>query len=299
MTVLDRTATRSRADIGAAYAWCRDYARSRATNFYYAFSVLPRHKRNAIYAAYAFSGLVDDVADELTDAAEAKSRLAAARASLAAACDGRAEEPVYVALADAIAHFSIPTAYFEELLEGVAMDVEGRRYQTWEELRLYCHRVASTVGLICTSIFSPREQEAARTYAVDLGIALQLVNIMRDVAEDAARGRVYFARSDLTACGLCEDDILACRKDERFVGLMQRYSDRARFHFLSGRRLLPLLDRRSRMCVNVLQGVYAELLARMELRNYDVFGERVRLRGREKLGLITRLCLQAALGGGE
>lgn len=278
-----------------AYAWCKEYTKERAKNFYYAFAILPEAKRNAIYAAYAFSGYVDDIADELTDRAEQEQRMAEARARLRACYAGEREGPLFTALGGAVDAFAIPMDFFEELVNGVEMDFTVNRYATWDELYQYCYRVASMVGLICTSVFGTKEHPQAREFATDMGIALQIVNIMRDVREDAERGRVYFPADDLSAHGLTADDILACRYDDRFVAMMRAQGQRAHGYFRSGRRLLPLLDVRSRMCVNVLQGVYAEILRRIEQREYDVLSDRVGLSGREKLTAIGKLWLQAAL----
>ena len=151
------------------------------------------------------------------------------------------------------------------------------------------------VGLICTSVFGTEGHERAREFAIDLGIALQIVNIMRDVREDAERGRVYFAAEELAEFGLTAEDILVCRYDARFRALMHKHAQRAHGYFRSGRRLLPLLDTRSRMCVNVMQGVYAELLHRMEKNDYDVLTERISLSTPAKLALIGKLWGQAAL----
>jgi len=289
--ILDRT----QVPLGDAYAWCKEYTKERAKNFYYAFAILPETKRNAIYAAYAFSGYVDDIADELTDRVEQARQLAEARARLGACYAGEREGPLFTALRGALDAFAIPREFFEELVNGVEMDFTISRYPTWDDLYRYCYRVASMVGLICTSVFGTKPDPHARDYAIEMGIALQIVNIMRDVREDAERGRVYFAAEDLAAHGLTADDILACRYDDRFAALMARYGARAHEYFGRGARLLPLLDLRSRMCVNVLQGVYAEILGRIESRHYDVLGERVSLSGREKMTAIGRLWVQAAL----
>lgn len=281
--------------IDDAYAWCKQYTKERASNFYYAFAVLPRPKRHAIYAAYAFSGLVDDIADELDNRAEQKRQMSEARARLRACYAGERAGTLFVALGDAIDRYAIPAEFFEELINGVEMDFTINRYATWDELSQYCYRVASMVGLICTSVFGAKADPNAREYAINLGIALQIVNIMRDVREDAERGRVYFAADELTAHGLTADDILACRYDARFAAMMRMQGTRAHEYFARGRRLLPLLDLRSRMCVNVLQGVYAEILRRIEARNYDVLSERVSLSTGEKLRAIGGLWAQAAM----
>ena len=278
-----------------ANAWCKAYTKERAKNFYYAFAILPEDKRNAIYAAYSFSGLVDDIADELDDRREQERQLAEARGHLLACQEGRREGPLYTALGAAFDEFHIPAEFVDELVNGVEMDFTIIRYETWADLYHYCYRVASMVGLICTSVFGTHGHPRARQYAIDMGIGLQIVNIMRDVKEDAARGRVYFPADDMARHGLTADDILAGVNDERFVGLMKQQGVRAHRHFTSGKRLLPLLDLRSRMCVNVLQGVYAEILKRIEKRNYDVISERVSLSTPAKLAAIGKLWAGAAL----
>lgn len=278
-----------------AQAWCKAYTKERAKNFYYAFAILPRDKRNAIYSAYAFSGLVDDIADELNDRDEQVRQLADARAKLHACRDGDREGELFTALGWTFDTFDVPIDFFEELVNGVEMDFTINRYATWDELYQYCYRVASMVGLICTSVFGTKGQPRAREYAIEMGIGLQIVNIMRDVKEDAARGRVYFPAEDLARFGLTAGDILACRYDERFAALMRFEGRRAHEYFRKGKRLLPLLDLRSRMCVNVLQGVYAELLRRIEKRNYDVMTGRVSMSTPAKLATIGKLWVQAAM----
>ena len=277
-----------------AYAWCRTFTKARASNFYYAFSILPRRKRNAIYAAYAFSGYVDDIADELTDRSRQEEEIARARERLEACYEGVRQGPLFIALGDAVDRFGTPREHFEELVNGVEMDFTIDRYETWEDLQQYCRRVASMVGHICVSIFGAKPHPRAAEFAASMGLGLQIVNIMRDVKEDAARGRVYFPGDELEAHGLTPDDILACRYDHRFVSLMAAQGQRAHHYFRLGRGLLPLLDVRSRMCVNVLQGVYFELLRRIEARGYDVLNERVSLSGLERLAAIVRLWAGAA-----
>ena len=280
-----------------AYAWCRTFTKARASNFYYAFSILPRRKRNAIYAAYAFSGYVDDIADELTERSRQEEEIARARERLDACYEGVRQGPLFIALGDAVDRFGTPREHFEELVTGVEMDFTIDRYETWADLQQYCRRVASMVGHICVSIFGAKPHPRAAEFAASMGLGLQIVNIMRDVKEDAGRGRVYFPTDELEAHGLTPDDILACRYDHRFVSLMAAQGQRAHHYFGLGRGLLPLLDVRSRMCVNVLQGVYFELLRRIEARGYDVLNERVGLSGLEKLAAIARLWAGAAMLG--
>ena len=294
-TVLASPADTTPTGLDDAYAWCKAYTKERAKNFYYAFAILPEAKRNAIYAAYAFSGYVDDIADELTDRGEQERQLAAARDRLRRCYAGDRQGPLFTALGGAVDSFHMPAEFFEELVNGVEMDFTINRYQTWDDLYTYCYRVASMVGLICTSIFGTKPHRHARDFAVDMGIGLQIVNIMRDVKEDAERGRVYFPASDLAAQGLTDADILRGEYDERCAALMRQQDERAHVYFRSGKRLLPLLDLRSRMCVNVLQGVYGEILKRIEARKYDVLTDRVSLSGREKMTAIAKLWAQAAM----
>jgi phytoene synthase len=295
MTTLAAPADTTPTALAEAYLWCKQYTKERTKNFYYAFAVLPECKRNAIYAAYAFSGYVDDIADELTDRAEQEQQLAQARSRLRACYDGRREGPLFTALGGAVDDFAVPIEYFEELVNGVEMDFTVNRYASWAELYGYCYRVASMVGLICTSIFGTKTHAHARDFAVDLGIGVQIVNIIRDVREDAERGRVYFPQDELASQGLVDAEILAATYDERFAALMRQQGERAHVYFRSGKRLLPLLDLRSRMCVNVLQGVYGEILKRIEAHRYDVMSRRISLSGPEKLSAIARLWAQAAL----
>jgi phytoene synthase len=304
MAMSMETATRaarpgSHPPVAASLAWCKEYTKERAKNFYYGFAILPEEKRNAIYAAYAFSGYVDDIADELTDPAEQVRQLAEARERLHACVQGDREGELFTGLGWTFDRFSVPVEFFEELVNGVEMDFTINRYATWQDLYQYCYRVASMVGLICTAVFGTKPNPRARQFAIDMGIGLQITNIMRDVKEDAARGRVYFPQDELAQFGLTSEDILKGVCDARFKGLMKLQGDRARRHFRSGRRLLPLLDLRSRMCVNVLQGVYYEILKRIEARDYDVISERVSLSTHEKLQCIGKLWLDAALIRGK
>ncbi|GBD22887.1 All-trans-phytoene synthase [bacterium HR29] len=294
LTLAERVPLEGAWSASDAAEWCRAYTKERAKNFYYAFAVLPDDQRAAIYAAYAFSGYVDDIVDELDDPNEQRRLLEDARARLHLAKAGVREGPLFSALGAALDRFAIPLEYFERLVDGVEMDLTRTRYETWPELREYCFHVASMVGLICTAIFGARGGEKAEKAATDLGIALQIVNIMRDVREDAARGRVYFPHEELARFGLTAEEILAGTYDERFVALMRHYHRRARLYYRRGRELLPLLDLRPRMCVNVLQGVYAAILGRIARRRYDVLSERVALSAAEKLALVGWLCLRAA-----
>ena len=272
--------------VAGAYAECRAFTKRRATNFYYAFASLPRHKRNAIYAAYAFAGSVDDAVDEAGSRNVRLRRLDEAREVLAQAYgDGRPGPPgdrgqgwLAVALGDAVARFAIPPELFRDLIAGMQQDLDQRRYESYAELLDYCYKAASVIGLICVEIFGYDRSRAdlARAAAIDMGRALQLTNILRDVKEDAARDRIYLAQEDLRRHGYGESDLLESRYSPAFRALMADYAGRAFALYDSGQRLIPLLDGpRSRMCCNGLQGVYRGILSEIVRRDYDVYSARV------------------------
>ncbi|HLV99230.1 MAG TPA: presqualene diphosphate synthase HpnD [Ktedonobacterales bacterium] len=275
-------------DIYEAYQVCQQITKREAKNFYYGFISLPEPKRHAIYAAYAFSRQCDDAVDGQGSAAEKLRALALAKQRLSQCYAGQPADAVTIALHDAVTRYPIPMAYFEALIEGMAMDIETTRYRTFEALRGYCYRAASAIGLICIEIFGYRQPQA-KTFAIDLGIAMQLTNILRDLKEDAERGRIYLPQHELRDFGVSEADILAGRMNDEFRALMRYQTRRAHKYFASGIRLLPLLPPRSRMCTAVLQGLYAEILNRIEAANYDVYSKRISLSTLEKTQLTAWL----------
>lgn len=280
------------ADLRTAYEHCRRVTREQAKNFYYAFVTLPPAKRRAIYAAYAFCRLCDDIADEPLSTEAKVHRLAEARARLGDAYGGRPDGPVFAALWDAAQAYHIPQEYFQEVVRGVEMDLTQSRYRTFDDLHTYCYRVASAVGLICVTIFQYRDPRA-RDYAVDLGIAMQLTNILRDIREDAQRGRIYLPQEEIERFRCSEDELCRGIINDSFVQLMRFQVERARRYFASGKRLLPLLSRRSRACPAVLHGLYSRVLDKIEARGYNVFAERVRLSTGEKLLLTASLWVRS------
>lgn len=271
-----------------AYAFCRAVARAEARNFYYGFVLLPPERRAGIYAAYAFSRRADDSVDEGGSTERRVAAVAGLRRDLDACVAGTADagDPVLVALSDAIRRFAIPRRHLDALIDGVEMDITVDRYADFPALKVYCDRVAGAVGLVSLHIFGFRHP-AAPDHAADLGVALQIVNIMRDVAEDAARGRIYLPADEMAAHGVTEADLVAGRLTPGFRALMARQGARAREYFAAGERLLPLLDRRSRMCVAMLAGLYREILDEIEARDHDVFAGRVALSAPRKLRLMV------------
>ncbi|MSQ11608.1 MAG: squalene synthase HpnD [Dehalococcoidia bacterium] len=277
-----------------AYAHCQQVTRAAAKNFYYAFITLPKPQRQAIYAVYAFCRVCDDIADGPAPVEEKALRLADVREALSEAYQGKPRDTVFTALAHTVQAYSIPQRYLDEIVRGVEMDLTVRRYQTFEELRLYCYRVASCVGLVCTRIFGGSDPKL-EPLATDLGLAMQLTNIMRDVKEDAAQGRIYIPLEEMERFGYTPDELGNGVLNPAFAGLMRFQAKRARGYFASGMRLVPLLPWRSRACPAVLAGLYACILDRIEAREYNVFQGRIRLSSREKLFLALRIWLRTAL----
>ena len=274
--------------LNAAYDYCQSLTKREAKNFYYGFMLLPNDQRRAIYAAYAFARQCDDIVDEGLPTDEAARRLATYRESLDRCLEGRAQGPVFTALKDAVDLFGIPQEHLYGLIEGVETDLRVRRYQTFEELRRYCHLVASTVGLISIEIFGYDGGERARQQAADLGIALQLTNILRDLQEDAGRERVYLPQEELATFGYSEEELLAGRVTPAFRRLLAFQIERARQYYGQGRRLLPYLPRRARACVGVMAGIYSSILEDIEREPAAVFRRRVRLSTGQKLALAGR-----------
>lgn len=256
---------------------------ARNTTFYYSFLALPRMQRRAIVAVWDFCRAVDDAVDEMegVQAREARDRAREAVSSWRvelARCYG-AGVPVTIqgrGLQPFIAEFGLPREAFEEVINGVAMDLETNRYQTFPDLAEYCRRVASSVGLICIRIFGCRH-EGSCAYAHHLGIALQLTNILRDIKSDLERGRVYLPLEDLATAGCTIEDLAAGRMSERVRGLMAFECRRARDFYQQAVDARPEQDRRRLVAAEIMRAVYFETLKRIERRGYDVFTTRVRV----------------------
>jgi len=262
--------------VEAAYAEVQRVTRSQAKNFAYGIMVLPREKRRAIAAIYAFAREVDDVADGTLPPDEKRVRLEALRAAL----DDPPAQPMHVALTDARARFDIPRDALAALVDGGLQDLEQTRYATFDELRGYCEKVAGAVGVACVAVYGSDDTE----HALTLGIALQLINIMRDVAEDSGLGRVYLPQDELAAFGVHELD----RVTPEWPAFMTFQAARARVHLAEGLRLLDSLDRRSALCVSTFAGLYRGQLDRMEANGFDVFAKSCRLSTPAKLAVVAR-----------
>ena len=280
--------------VDEAYDRCTEITRVEARNFYFGFILLPRERRRGIHALYAFSRLCDDSVDGAEGRAEKAAAVAARRRDVEAAYAGTvpADDPVLIALADAIRRFGIPRAPMDALVDGVEMDLDTNRYADWPALKLYCDRVAGAVGVLSLHVFGFRDPAAVR-HAEDLGVAMQVVNIMRDVQEDSLRDRIYLPADEMAAHGVTEADIMADRMTPGMHDLMQEQARRAGEYFASGRRLLPLLDLRARMCVQMLGALYEDILARIAARGFDYTQGRVSLSGRRKASLMARSVARA------
>lgn len=281
-------------ELKLAYDHCQRVAKDQAKNFYYAFKTLPPQKRRAIYAAYAFCRICDDIADEDHTLESKRAMLADTRLAFRDAQHNASADPVFLALQDAAKTFDIPQNYFEQIVEGVEMDLSWSRFRNFEELRTYCYKVASVVGLVCIQVFG-YEDPNAKTYAIDLGLAMQLTNILRDVKEDADLGRIYIPLDEMERFGYSEQDLMAGVVNDQFRQLMAFQVDRARRYFASGKRLIPLVSSESQACPSVMHGVYSSVLDRIEASNFQVFDKRIGLSTGEKLFLVARLWASARL----
>ncbi len=296
MTTPSRTApSPSPEALAAAYEECRRVTRREARNFYFAFLTLPTRQRRAIYVVYTFCRYCDDSVDAEGTHEEKLQRIEYLRSMLAEAYAGNADQPLFIGLADVAATYGIPEEYFREVLNGVESDLVKTRYANFEELRGYCYQVASVVGLICIHIFGFRGGEEARRGAIDLGLAMQLTNICRDVLEDWEFGRVYLPQDELARFGVTEADLENRAVTDGFANLMQFQIDRAREYFANGRQLLPYLSPRSRACPAALGLIYGGVLNKIESGGYDVFRERIGLSKGAKLRLMARAWLTGPL----
>ena len=275
-------------ELELAYEYCRDVTRSEARNFYFGFVLLPSRRRRAIYAAYAFARQCDDIVDSGSETEDARRRLRDFRAALNRCLAGEPDGPMFTALADAIATFGVPVEALYDVIDGVEMDLTVRRYETFEELLRYSSLVASSVGVISIAIFGHKGGAQARKHAADLGVALQLTNILRDVKEDGDRGRIYIPLEDIAAFGYSERELIAGVVSPEFRRLVAFEVRRAETYYESGRHLLPYLPRRARACVSVMSAIYRGVLRGVDQDPDAVFRRRIGVSTRRKLALAGR-----------
>lgn len=277
----------------------RAITRQSASNLALAFCLLPRPKRDPMCALYAFCREVDNIADDVaTPVAERRARLAAWREDVRRACAGeRPAFPVLRELQPVIERYQLPLARFEDVLRGCEMDLEPRRYPDFTALEEYCDCVASAVGLLSIRIFGFTQPQCA-DYATHLGRALQLTNILRDVAEDAQRGRIYLPLAELGRCGITEQEILRGEYSARYRDAASAVAHRARHHYRRAAEVLPAADRPAMVAAELMGAVYWRLLRKLEQRQFNVFGPagRVRLSRPHKVALILRGWLRHVAG---
>ena len=274
----------------------------RDTNFYYSFLVLPSEKRRAIVAVWDFCRAVDDAVDEAPatspagDPRSGRAQLVRWRGELAA-CYGAGQPQTAQGrnLVPFIRRFSLPRAAFEAVIDGVAMDLDRSRYPTFDDLREYCVRVASAVGLLCIEIFGYADPRT-RDYARDLGIALQLTNIIRDVGSDLARGRIYLPLEDLERHGCTEEDLRAGVASGPVRNLLASQCERAREFYEKAERELPRADRRGMVAARIMAAIYHAILERIERSGYEVFGEKIRVPRPRRAVIAAALWARAMCG---
>ena len=294
----------TQSQLAVAYSVCRSITRTAARNFYYAFLVLPRPKRQALCAVYAFMRRCDDIADDPSlPSHERLQKLKAWLDALHRMQSGQAtDDPVLLALSDAQQRYKIPGDLLDQLAYGTAMDLQedpGRSgnvsavnqlhalYTTFDDLRVYCYQVASVVGLVCIRVFGYHDP-AAEPLAENCGLAFQLTNIIRDVKEDAQMGRVYLPEDDLVKFEVLPSELLGATEPTRLRWLLAAEAERAREYYCSGDRLIPLVEEDSQPALWVLITIYRRLLEKIGSRQYDVFSQKVTLTVREKLMILGK-----------
>ncbi|TSA41904.1 MAG: squalene synthase HpnD [Betaproteobacteria bacterium] len=271
--------------------YCQDKAAKSGSSFYYSFLFLPTERRRAITALYAFCREVDDVVDECSDFAVARAKLGWWREEIRRIYAGQAEHPVGQALAGVVQDFALPEAQLQEVVDGMEMDLTQNRYRDFDQLALYCHRVAGVVGLLSARIFGyadPRTEE----YAHQLGLAFQLTNIIRDVGEDARRNRIYLPLAELARFEVSEDDLLNGIESDAFRQLMAFQVERAEAHYRRALAALPQADRRTQRTGLVMAAIYRTLLEEIKRDNCHVLNQRISLTPLRKLWIAWKTWLK-------
>jgi phytoene synthase len=266
---------------------CARLTRKEAKNFYLGFLALPRPQRTAIYSLYSFARQVDDEVDGTNGRTASAEGIAHQRERLRACLHGVCKDPVMQVLGDTVARYRIPAPELEELIDGVEMDLRHTRYQSWEELTLYCRRVAGSIGRMCVRVFGSDAPDALR-HANNLGLALQLTNILRDVREDASMGRTYLPQNDLALHDLTDADLLGPRPGPGWEGLVEYEVGRARELYEDGLKVCDSIPATSAACVRTMAGIYQRILDRIALDPRAALEARVSLSTPRKLGIAAR-----------
>lgn len=262
--------------------YCQNKAAASGSSFYYSFLFLPAEQRRAIMALYAFCREVDDVVDECSDRDVARRKLDWWREEIAACFSGQPKHPVTSALASALQSYNLPAEYFQEIIDGMNMDLEQQRYESFSELALYCHRVAGVVGLLSAEIFGYQQRDTLK-YAESLGTAFQLTNIIRDVREDAERGRIYLPLDELLEYRINPHDLLKDEVNNALPPLLSFQAERANSYYQRALGQLPDQDRYAQRSGLIMTAIYQKLLNEIEADGYQVMQHRIRLTPLRKL----------------
>ena len=277
-----------------AQRYCESLTKQSGSNFVHSFAFLPRDQREAMYAVYAFCQEVDGLVDHPKPGVDCQEELEAWRAQLVSMYTGTPSFPVAIGLTKHATIFDIPLEYFQELINGVEMDLTIRRYATFTDLYQYCYRVASVVGLICIKVFGTQSARA-EAYAVNLGVAFQLTNILRDIGVDAKRDRIYLPQEDLIRFGYPERDLFANATTPAFQKLMEFQARRAHAYYAKAQAAVPPEDRKALLVAEMMRGVYFRILCRIEQEPGRIFQERIRVPSPLKVAIMAYTWLKIML----
>lgn len=269
--------------------YCKKLVAASGSSFYYSFIFLPPEKRDAIVAIYAFCREVDDIVDECKDPRIAQQKIIWWNSEIEQLYKGTPQHPIGKALLPAVKKFNLPKVCFDEILQGMAMDLQYQGYKTIEDLRVYCHCVASTVGILVAAVLGYKNQNTME-YAKKLGIALQIINIIRDIGEDARRGRIYIPEEDLLAFGIQPQELLQLdiKHQDRFQSLLKKYSQVAHSYFTAATEELAQEDRASQRSGLIMAAIYFKILAEIERSEYDVLNQKISITPLRKLWTAWR-----------
>lgn len=263
----------------------KEISKKSKSSFYYAFNLLPEEKRDAMNTVYAFCRKTDDIVDENSDSMDLKyEKLRKWRIEFEKSFSGHSEFALLNKLGTTISNFNIPLDPFFELIKGMEMDLQKDRYKSFDDLQLYCYRVASTVGLMCIEIFGYKHP-STKQFAVDLGIALQMTNILRDIGKDAKNGRIYLPQEDLIRFNYSEQEIMSLIYNDNFRDLMVYESSRAKQYFNSATANLDLDDKKTMFAARAMQHIYYKMLEKIIAADYDVFNNDIKVSKFEKVGI--------------
>lgn len=283
-----------------AQTFCTTYTQKSGSNFYYSFLFLPQNRREAMYTIYAFCKMVDSAVDEPAPGSHPMEEVLKWRQEVTATYQGHPTQPVTISLAAHLQTFDIPESLLQELITGVEMDLTINRFTTFADLYQYCYRVASVVGLICLKIFKT-QSPAAEDYAVNLGLAFQLTNILRDLKGDAEQNRIYLPLEDLQRFGYSEEALLHQQESPALIDLIKFECERAHTYYQQAQDILhalPPSDRKSLVVAEIMRGVYSRILKQLEDQHYQVFGPRIRVAPMQRLGIATHIWIRSFFSRG-